>query len=147
VLPSLFVDEIRTCIRVPEKTSPSALTRTAMRVRYLGLDPTLTQQYDAVWRWIDWPDRKGKPDTGIDLLARELDTAEYTAIRGALYWLQTVTMIGLPPPPPRRPLSVPGMVAVLPGAAGTVPEVLVCVRLNSPPSTVLCQLTAPSWYQ
>ncbi len=68
-------------------------------------------------------------------------------LRGAPYWLQTVTMIGLPSPPPRLPLSVPGMVAVLPGAAGTVPEVLVCVRLNSPPSTVLCQLTAPSWYQ
>src|SRR3984893_9880446 len=68
-------------------------------------------------------------------------------LRDAPYWLQTVTTIGLPPPPPRLPLSVPGMVAVLPGAAGTVPEVLVCVRLNSPPSTVLCQLTAPSWYQ
>ena len=62
----------------------------------------------------------------------------------APYWVQTVTTIGLAPPPPRLPLSVPGMVAVLPGAAGTVPEVLVCVRLNSPPSTVLCQLTAPS---
>ena len=49
--------------------------------------------------------------------------------------------------PPRLPPLVPGMVAVLPGAAGTVPVVLVCVRLNSPPSTVLCQLTAPSWYQ
>ena len=67
-------------------------------------------------------------------------------LRDAPYWLQTVTTIGLPSPP-RLPLSVPGMVAVLPGAAGTVPEVLVCVRLNSPPSTVLCQLTAPSWYQ
>src|ERR1700733_5724713 len=68
-------------------------------------------------------------------------------LRDAPYWLQTVTTIGLPPPPLRLPLSVPGMVAVLPGAAGTVPEGLVCVRLNSPPSTVLCQLTAPSWYQ
>jgi hypothetical protein len=65
----------------------------------------------------------------------------------ASYWLQTVTMMGLPSPPRRLPLSVPGMVAVLPGAAGTVPDVLVWVRLNSPPSTVLCQLTAPSCYQ
>ncbi|MEV8195631.1 hypothetical protein AB0P13_26645 [Rhodococcus pyridinivorans] len=24
----------------------------------------LSQQYDKVWRWIDWPGRDGKPDTG-----------------------------------------------------------------------------------
>src|ERR1700689_5393548 len=74
------------------------------------------------------------------------DSACLRHLRDAPYWLQTVTMIGLPSPP-LLPLSVPGMVAVLPGAAGTVPEVLVCVRLNSPPSTVLRQLTTPSWYQ
>ena len=45
-------------------------------VRYFELDPMLSQQYDKVWRWIDWPDRKGKPDTGIDLVARERDTGE-----------------------------------------------------------------------
>src|ERR1700739_777441 len=67
-------------------------------------------------------------------------------LRDAPYWLQTVTTIGLPAFSPRLPLSVPGMVAVLPGAAGTVPEVLVCVRFHEPPSTVLCQLTALSWY-
>jgi len=39
-------------------------------VRYFELDPMLSQQYDAVWRWIDWPGRKGMPDTGIDLAAR-----------------------------------------------------------------------------
>ena len=54
-------------------------------VRYFQLDPALTQQYDAVWRWIDWPDRKGKTDTGIDLVARERDTGEYTAIQCKFY--------------------------------------------------------------
>ena len=56
-----------------------------LMVRYFELDPALTQQYDAVWRWIDWPDRKGKPDTGIDLVARERDTGEYTAIQCKFY--------------------------------------------------------------
>ena len=42
-----------------------------LMVRYFELDPMLSQQYEQVWRWIDWPDRKGKPDTGIDLVARE----------------------------------------------------------------------------
>lgn len=56
-----------------------------LMVRYFQLDPALTQQYDAVWRWIDWPDRKGKVDTGIDLVARESDTGEYTAIQCKFY--------------------------------------------------------------
>ena len=56
-----------------------------LMVRYVELDPALTQLYDAVWRWIDWPDRKGKTDTGIDLVARERDTGEYTAIQCKFY--------------------------------------------------------------
>ena len=42
-----------------------------LMVRYFELDPMLSQQYDKVWRWIDWPGRDGKPDTGIDLVARQ----------------------------------------------------------------------------
>jgi predicted helicase len=56
-----------------------------LMVRYFELDPALTQQYDAVWRWIEWPDRKGKADTGIDLVARERDSGEYTAIQCKFY--------------------------------------------------------------
>ena len=56
-----------------------------LMVRYFELDPALTQQYDAVWRWIDWPDRKGKTDTGIDLVAHERDTGEHTAIQCKFY--------------------------------------------------------------
>ncbi len=54
-------------------------------VRFFELDPALNQQYESVWRWIDWPDRQGKPDTGIDLVARERDTGEYTAIQCKFY--------------------------------------------------------------
>lgn len=56
-----------------------------LMVRYFELDPLLSQQYDAVWRWIDWPGRDGKPDTGIDLVARSRDTGEYTAIQCKFY--------------------------------------------------------------
>jgi predicted helicase len=57
-----------------------------LMVRYFELDPLLSQQYDAVWRWVDWPDRpKGKIDLGIDLVARERDTGEYTAIQCKFY--------------------------------------------------------------
>ncbi|WP_412475207.1 DEAD/DEAH box helicase [Gordonia sp. LUNF6] len=56
-----------------------------LMVRYFELDPVLSQQYDAVWQWMDWPGRQGKPDTGIDLVARERDTGEYTAIQCKFY--------------------------------------------------------------
>jgi predicted helicase len=38
-----------------------------------------------VCRWIDWPGRDGKGDTGIDLVARNRDTGEYTAIQCKFY--------------------------------------------------------------
>ena len=56
-----------------------------LMVRYFELDPMLSQQYDKVWRWSDWPGRDGKPDTGIDLVARERDTGEYTAVQCKFY--------------------------------------------------------------
>ena len=56
-----------------------------LMVRYFELDPMLSQQYDKVWRWTDWPGRDGKPDTGVDLVARERDTGEYTAIQCKFY--------------------------------------------------------------
>lgn len=56
-----------------------------LMVRYFELDPTMAQQYDAVWRWIDWPERRGRTDTGIDLVARERDTGNYTAIQCKFY--------------------------------------------------------------
>ena len=56
-----------------------------LMVQYFELDPTLSREYDAVWRWIDWPDRDGKPDTGIDLVARVRETGEFAAIQCKFY--------------------------------------------------------------
>ena len=56
-----------------------------LMVRYFQLDPALAQQYDHVCRWIDWEGRDGKPDTGIDLVARERDTGTLTAIQCKFY--------------------------------------------------------------
>ena len=52
-----------------------------LMVRYFELDPTLSREYDAVWRWMDRPGRDGKADTGIGLVARVRDTGEYAAIQ------------------------------------------------------------------
>src|SRR5690625_2411533 len=56
-----------------------------LMVRYLQLDQMYAQQYDQVWRWQDWPGRQGRTDTGIDLVARERETGELTAIQCKFY--------------------------------------------------------------
>lgn len=56
-----------------------------LMVDYFGLDPLLAQQYDAVWRWKDWPGAPSKQDTGIDLVARERHSGEFTAVQCKFY--------------------------------------------------------------
>jgi predicted helicase len=52
---------------------------------YLRTDPLYVQKYDEVWRWSDWPDRNKRPDTGIDLVARDRATGELCAIQCKFY--------------------------------------------------------------
>lgn len=79
------VHEVIEAFRAAPSNSERGTKFEQLMVRYFELDPMLSQQYDAVWRWIDWPGRDGKPDTGIDLVARERDTGEYTAIQCKFY--------------------------------------------------------------
>jgi predicted helicase len=37
---------------------------------YLGTDPGWTARFSDVWTWMEWPDRDGRTDTGIDLVAK-----------------------------------------------------------------------------
>ena len=52
---------------------------------YLTIDPLYAARYSDVWLWQDWPDRKGKSDTGIDLVANERDTGHLVAIQCKFY--------------------------------------------------------------
>ncbi|HMT05931.1 MAG TPA: DEAD/DEAH box helicase family protein [Solirubrobacterales bacterium] len=47
---------------------------------YLTTDPEFAQIYEQVWLWMDYPGRDGRPDTGIDLVAKSWD-GEFTAIQ------------------------------------------------------------------
>ncbi len=47
---------------------------------YLTTDPEFAQIYEEVWLWMDYPGRDGRPDTGIDLVAKSWD-GEFTAIQ------------------------------------------------------------------
>jgi predicted helicase len=79
------VDDVIEAFRTAPSNSERGSKFEQLMVRYFELDPMLSQQYDVVWRWIDWPDRHGKTDTGIDLVARERDTGNYTAIQCKFY--------------------------------------------------------------
>lgn len=48
---------------------------------YLITEPQYAQLYSDVWMWADYPGRHGRPDTGIDLVAKARDTGELTAIQ------------------------------------------------------------------
>ena len=56
-----------------------------LMVRYFKLDPLFKQKYSDVWMWQNWPGRNGKADIGIDLVAQDRDTIEYTAIQCKFY--------------------------------------------------------------
>ena len=48
---------------------------------FIEQDKTASQRFSHVWRWYDWPGRNGRPDRGIDLVARERDTGNLVAIQ------------------------------------------------------------------
>jgi len=79
------VHEVIEAFRQAQSNSERGTKFEQLMVRYFQLDPMLSQEYDQVWRWMDWPDRAGKPDTGIDLVARNGDTGELTAIQCKFY--------------------------------------------------------------
>ncbi|WP_307812220.1 DEAD/DEAH box helicase [Lacisediminihabitans changchengi] len=49
--------------------------------QFLLADPVYAGLYEDVWLWQDWPGRDGKPDTGIDLVARRRYSGDLVAIQ------------------------------------------------------------------
>lgn len=52
---------------------------------YLTKDALWGEKFSDVWMWSDWPDRDGRGDAGIDLVARDADTGELWAIQAKFY--------------------------------------------------------------
>lgn len=83
------IHEVIEAFRQAPTSSEQGTKFEKLMVRYFQLDPTQAQEYDAVWRWVDYPGRQGKIDTGIDLVARSRDTGELTAIQCKFYKPET----------------------------------------------------------
>ena len=52
---------------------------------FLQNDKAQSRRFDTVWPWIDWPGRQGRPDTGIDIVARERESGDLIAIQCKCY--------------------------------------------------------------
>src|SRR5690625_4171266 len=81
---STFHEVIDVLRKAPSNSERGTLFEKLM-VRYFELDPTLSQQYDGVWRWAHWPGNGGRPDNGVDLVARDATSGKYTAIQCKFY--------------------------------------------------------------
>ncbi len=57
---------------------------------FLLNDVQWSQRFDEVWQWMEWPDRGGKRDTGIDLVARVRDSGDLVAVQCKFYAPETV---------------------------------------------------------
>jgi len=56
-----------------------------LMVRFFQTDREWSQRFDAVWTWMDWPERPAQADLGIDLVARDRETSGYVAIQCKFY--------------------------------------------------------------
>ncbi len=52
-----------------------------LMAQFLRTDPVYAEQFSDVWLWQDWPDRGGKHDTGIDIVAVDRLTGGNVAIQ------------------------------------------------------------------
>lgn len=52
---------------------------------YLQTEPKYVDLFSEVWLWQEWPGRDRRPDTGIDLVARDRYSGEFTAIQAKFY--------------------------------------------------------------
>ena len=48
---------------------------------FLRQDKARSERFSHVWRWSEWPGRNNRPDTGIDLVARERDSGNLVAVQ------------------------------------------------------------------
>ena len=69
---------------------------------FFKLDQAAGYDFDEVWPWMDWPGRRGQPDTGIDLVARDRGSGDLVAIQCKFYsptatlsWNHVSTFVGM----------------------------------------------------
>ena len=52
---------------------------------FLRHEPLYKDRFERVWLWSDWPGRNGRPDTGIDIVAKLRDSETFCAVQCKFY--------------------------------------------------------------
>ena len=76
------LDQIRSSSENPKEVGDKF---ERLMLAFFRIDPTYARQFKNVWLWDDWPDNKGSPDIGIDLVAENADGEGFTAIQCKCY--------------------------------------------------------------
>ena len=66
-------------------TSAQGRAFEALVKAFIEMDRAQSRRFDKVWTWMDYPNRNGRPDTGIDLVARERNGGRLIAIQCKFY--------------------------------------------------------------
>lgn len=82
-----ILDEIRST-STSEKEKGDRFEK--LMLLFFRKEPTYKSQFKNVWMWASWPGNKGRPDTGIDLVAENIDGTGFTAIQCKNYSPTTV---------------------------------------------------------
>ncbi|MBI1378655.1 MAG: N-6 DNA methylase [Frankiales bacterium] len=54
-------------------------------LEFFRTDVQWSERFSDVWLWMEWPDRRGRPDTGVDLVAVERESGDSVAIQCKFY--------------------------------------------------------------
>jgi len=69
------LDEVLTSLRAVAQTERDKGTAFERLVKeFLTKDSLWAEKFSDVWMWAEWPERNGRGDAGIDLVAREFET-------------------------------------------------------------------------
>lgn len=66
-------------------TSAQGRAFEALVKAFIEMDGAQSRRFDKVWTWMDYPNRNGRPDTGIDLVARERNGGRLIAVQCKFY--------------------------------------------------------------
>jgi predicted helicase len=84
-MPTTIHDLLAQYASMARDTREKGLLFERLTKAYLTTDPVWQARFSDVWLWQEWPDREGKPDTGIDLVAKDKYGDGYTAIQAKFY--------------------------------------------------------------
>ena len=80
-----FVEALEQLRRNRPKSTRYGIDFEKLIVNFFKQDPVLSNQYTDVCRWTDWAFNDNQPDTGIDLVARRREDANWVAIQCKFY--------------------------------------------------------------